>query len=278
MQFGLLGPTLVQDGTTVRPVPSGRRRTLLAALLLRANRSVSGAELIELVWDGRPTQGARATLHSHVTRLRRALGPEAGRRLATDQDGYRLTVLEGEFDMAAFQSGAALGHSAYVAGDWAAAHRLFDTALALWRGEPLCDVDHDRLRQEAAARMLETRLNALECRADAGLRLGHHHALAAELAELVAEHPLRERLWGQLMLALYRCGRQADALAAYQGCRRLLVEELGIEPGAELAALHTGILDRDPLLDPPGTAAPPAVPAQAGPARPRPACPSPARP
>ncbi|MGW6915145.1 BTAD domain-containing putative transcriptional regulator [Kitasatospora sp. NPDC054939] len=263
MQFGLLGPTIVQDASGVLTVPSGRRRVLLAALLLRAGRSVGSTELIELIWDGRPTQGARATLHSHVTRLRRALGPEAGRRLATDRDGYRLTVLDGEFDMAVFRSRAALGHSAYVAGDWARAHRHFDSALALWRGEPLADIDHDRLRQEAAGRMLETRVNALECRADAGLRLGHHHALAAELAGLVTEHPLRERLWGQLMLALYRCGRQADALAAYQSCRRLLVDELGIEPGAELAGLHTRILERDPLLDPPRPPEPPVPPLRA---------------
>jgi DNA-binding SARP family transcriptional activator/tetratricopeptide (TPR) repeat protein len=261
MWFSVLGPLLVREGNTVAAVPAARQRVLLAALLVRAGQVVAADTLAETVWDGAPPAGAAATLRSHVMRLRRVLGPRAGARVATRYPGYLVQAGEQEVDLLTFGRLCDGGGAAAQAGDWARACEVLGEALALWRGAPLADIPSESLHRDEVPRLEQMRLQAVEWRIDAGLRLGWHGALVAELQSLVTQFPLRERFHSQLMLALYRCGRQGDALAAYQEARRLLIAELGAEPGAELRELHQCIIAADPGLElaAPVTAATPAA-------------------
>jgi DNA-binding SARP family transcriptional activator/tetratricopeptide (TPR) repeat protein len=263
MWFGVLGPLLVRDGDSAMSVPAGRQRVLLAALLVRAGTVVSADALAEVMWDGAPPAGAETTLRTHVMRLRRVLGPAAGARVVTRYPGYLIEAGESEVDLLRFRGLAREGGMAVRTGDWARAWELLTEALGLWRGEPLGDIPSELLR-ESAPGLEELRLQVLEWRADAGLHLGRHAELAPELRPLAGQHPLRERFAAQLMLALVRCGRQAEALEAYQRTRGALVEQLGAEPGAELRDLHQRVLTADPTL-----AAPPAQPTASEAVRPR---------
>ena len=252
--FGILGPLEVSRSGCVVPLGGPRQRAVLALLVLEANRVVSMDRLAEDVWGGDPPEGWATTLQTYVFHLRRALEPDRARGvsggvLVTRNHGYLLFVNREHLDAALFQDGFTAGRAALEAGRYTEAAETLREALALWRSPVLADLaDYAFIRPEAA-RLEELRLAALEARIDADLALGRHDALTAELEHLAAEHPLRERLHGQLMLALYRCGRQAEALAAYRRARDLLAGELGIDPGEPLRHLHGSVLAHDPALD-----------------------------
>ena len=231
-EFKVLGPLEVwHDGSQVA-LPTGKARVLLASLLLRAGRVVSTDVLVDRLWDGRSANPARAkaTLHMVVTRLRQSLGTANVVRTATG--GYAADVPPGALDLHRFRE--------LVDGDRPA------EALELWRGEPLSDVASDVLHGEDVAPLLEERLNALERRLDADLAAGRAAEVVPELRSLTREHPLRERFWGQLMEALSRSDRQAEALAAYRSVSGLLAEQLGVDPGPRLRELHQRILTAAP--------------------------------
>jgi DNA-binding SARP family transcriptional activator/tetratricopeptide (TPR) repeat protein len=263
MWFGVLGPLLVRDGDSRVEVPKGRQRVLLAALMLNAGQPIAADALAEVVWDGSPPSSAAVTLRSHVVRLRRALGPHAGARLVTRYPGYLLEAGPDEVDALRFRSLCQEGGAALRDGAWARAHELLTEALGLWRGTPLADISSESLCRDEGQELEAQRLQAEEWRVDAALHLGGHGELVPGLESLAARHPLREGFHSQLMLALYRCGRQAEALAAYQRARGILVAELGLEPGPGLQELHQRILSADPGL----AAAEPDRPAGAEPAR-----------
>ncbi len=255
MDFGLLGPLLVRDGLTQVPVPARRQRVLLAALLLSPDRVVSLDALAETLWDGAPPAGARGALHSTVQRLRSTLGPAGSGLVHTKAPGYLIEVGDGELDVRSFGSLVAQGQAAAAAGRWDQAAGLLRQALGLWRGEPLADVPSTLLRTREVPPLEDRRLHALALRIDADLWLGRDSELVPELRALVAAHPLQEKFHAQLMLGLYRSGQPADALSAYQDVRRMLADELGVDPGPELRRLHQAILAGDPeLLRPPGAA------------------------
>jgi DNA-binding SARP family transcriptional activator len=258
LDFRILGPLEVSDGER-RPALGGpQQRAVLAILLLHANEAVSADRLVDELWGERPPASARAVLQGYVSNLRKALGAAA---IATGASGYAVEIEPGQLDLRRFERFLAEGREALAAGSAEAASRLLGEALALWRGPALADFAYERFARPAAVRLEELRVTALENRIEADLALARHGSLVGELEALVAEHPLRERLRGQLMLALYRSGRQAEALAAYQAARRTLVDELGIEPTPALAELERAILRHDSSLQvAAGTEAPPAPP------------------
>jgi DNA-binding SARP family transcriptional activator len=247
MNFRILGPLEVDDDDD-HPVELGgaRQRGLLAILLLRRGEVIPADRLVEELYGGRPPPTAAKSLQAHVSRLRKALGDG---RVVTRERGYMLETRGEEVDADRFAQLVARGRRALAAGETDDAEALFVEALGLWRGSALGDLSYEEFAQGEAARLEELRLVALEELADARLARGVHAELIPELERLVAEHPLRERLRGRLMLALYRSGRQADALAVYQDGRRALVDELGIEPGRALQDLERAILNQDPTLD-----------------------------
>jgi predicted ATPase/DNA-binding SARP family transcriptional activator len=256
MRYYLLGPLLVlgDDGGPVGLGGEGER-ALLTMLLLNANRVVSAARLMEALWGEDPPPTAVNALQAHVSRLRKKLAGPAGAkdRLAGSPAGYRLEVGPGELDLGRFEElTLAVGPPAELAAALA-------EALGLWRGPALAGVSSDALVGEAA-RLEEVRMVALERRIEADLALGRHQVLVPELEALVHDHPLREALRGQLMVALYRTGRQADALAVYRQGRAVLAEELGIDPGPALQALEVAILQQAPEVAAPPVAPPPAPP------------------
>ena len=252
MKFGLLGPMLVNDGDQDIAIPAARQRVLLAAMLVRAGRVVPAGELAELVWDGMPPPGSAATLRSYVKRLRQVLGPRAGARVVTRYPGYLVSAGKNEVDLLRFTSLCRDGGDAVRDGSWARASALLGEALGLWRGAAMADVPSLTLQRDESSRLEQLRLQATEWRNEAGLHLGWDSELLPELQTLAVEYPLRERFHAQLMLALYRCGRQGEALAAYRHARQILVRELGAEPGIELRELHQRILVADAgLLDAP---------------------------
>jgi len=267
VDFGLLGPLLVRDGTRQVAVSAPRQRVLLAALLLAAGRVVSVDALAETVWDGHPPAGARAALHSAIQRLRSTLGPAGAGLIGTRPPGYLIQLGDSEFDVRQFEVLAARGRADAQAGAWVQASDLLREALALWRGEALADVPSQLLRARELPRLEDQRLHALAGRIDADLQLGRHGEVVAELRQLVAARPLVEHFHAQLMLGLYGSGRQADALAAYQAVRRVLADELGVDPGPELRLLHQRILAADPGLLP-AAGSPPGAPVADPPAGP----------
>jgi DNA-binding SARP family transcriptional activator/Tfp pilus assembly protein PilF len=248
VEFGLLGPLLIRDGDFVVPALAPRQRALLAALLLDAGRVVAAGELAATVWDGQPPPGARGALHTAVQRLRAALGPDGRSLIRTQSPGYLLQLGDGTLDVRQFAALAARGQASARADRWAQAAADFAAALALWRGEPLADVPSEVLRARVAPYLAEQRLEVLESRIEADLHAGDPGTLVGELRQLVTAHALRERFHAQLMLALYQAGRQADALTAYQDLRRVLADELGVDPGPEARRLHQRILRGDASL------------------------------
>ena len=275
--FGILGPLEVLRSGRAVPLGGPRQRAVLAVLLLQPNRVVSADRLVEDVWAGHAPEASVTSLQTYVFHLRRALEPGrprggAGEVLATRDRGYLLQVSRERLDAALFEDGLAAGLAALEAGRHSQASERLGRALGLWRGPVLADLSGYAFIQVEAARLEELRLAAWEARIEADLALGRHNAVTAELEKLVAEHPLRERLHGQLMLALYRGGRQADALAAYRRVRDLLAAELGIDPGEPLQRLHASVLAHDPALDWNGSrpAPPEGRPAGVGTPAPRP--------
>ena len=277
MRFCVLGPLeAYADGRSV-PVGGGRQRALLALLLVHAGEVVSRDRLIEELWAGNPPPGASQSLDAYLSRMRRAFREAgAGDILATRAPGYVLHAEE--TDARRFEALAAEGREALAAGQAGRAARVLAEALALWRGAAYAEVADEPWARAEAGRLAGLRLSAVEDRIEAELTLEHHAALVPELELLVSREPTRERLTGQLMLALYRSGRQADALSAYRAVRRSLVEELGLEPGPELRRLEAAVLAQDPALElPPKPALDlPPKPALDPPPRPAPQPPSPA--
>jgi DNA-binding SARP family transcriptional activator/tetratricopeptide (TPR) repeat protein len=253
MRFALLGPlVIVGDSGQQASLAGPRLRVLLTALLLRANTPVSAHALAEAVWDGKLPPAAMETLRSYVRRLRRALGPQGGALIEARDPGYLIRLSGAELDVLEFETLCREAAAARRAAAWSLASDAATRALELWRGPPLLDVPSRLLHDEIVPRLKELRMQALEDRAEADLHLGRHEQLVPQLRDLTVQHPLRERFHAQLMLALYRCSRQAEALESYRDARRTLVEELGIEPGPELSRLHERILAGDTgLLTPP---------------------------
>ncbi len=243
VEFGVLGPVrAVRDGRELG-LGGPRRRALLALLLVAGGRVVPAERLAEELWGGCPPPAAAGTLRAHVSRLRALLRPDAV--LFARGGGYALAVEPGQLDAGRFERLAGAGREALEHGEAAVAASRFREALGLWRGRALADVaDVEPLAREGA-RLEELRLVAVEGRVEADLALGLEAEVAGELEGLVAEHPVRERLWRLLVLALYRGGRQADALGAYRRARAMLAEELGIEPGEELRQLEQAVLRQD---------------------------------
>jgi DNA-binding SARP family transcriptional activator len=242
MDFRLLGPLEVVEHDRRLALGGGKQRSLLAVLLLHANEVVATERLIDELWGASPPVTVAKSVQKYVSRLRKELGDH---RLVTRTPGYVLRVDPSELDLSRFERLVAEAGEA----EPLTAARLLSEALALWRGAPLADLAYEPFAQAEIARLEESRLAALEQRLDAELAAGRHAELAGELEGLVREHPLRERLRGQLMLCLYRAGRQAEALEAFGAARAVLVEELGIEPGRRLRELHEAILRQDPRLD-----------------------------
>jgi DNA-binding SARP family transcriptional activator/ABC-type branched-subunit amino acid transport system substrate-binding protein/DNA-binding beta-propeller fold protein YncE len=254
MRYCILGPLEVQDGLRAVPLAQGRQRVLLAVLLLHANEAVSSDRLIDALWGESPPPSAVGSLHNLVSGLRQGV---CDRDLVTQGRGYLLRVADGELDAQRFEALVERGRAALARGDADRAVALLREGLGLWRGRALADLAYEAALQADAARLEDRRLAALEERIDADLACGRHGDLVGELDALTAQHPLRERFRGQQMLALYRSGRQADALQVYRDARRHLLGELGIEPGPELRRLERAVLDQDPALGA-GDALPPA--------------------
>ena len=255
LAFGVLGPLEVRlDGAAVR-VGGPRQRALLGLLLCHANRVVSRDQLIEELLGDQPAATADRMLRVQVSRLRKALADGNGEpRLQARPPGYLLRVEDGELDLHAFEQQIAAGRQALADGDPARAAGLLREAESLWRGRPLADLEFESFARLEVRRLETLRMQVVEDRIDAELALGRHAVVCPELEQLVTEHPLRERLRGQLMVALYRCGRQADALETYRAGRSLLVEELAVEPGPQLRKLQLAVLGQDTALDLPPSA------------------------
>jgi DNA-binding SARP family transcriptional activator len=259
IEFRILGPLEVSADGRVLPLGGPKQRALLGLLLVHANGTVSRDQLIEELWAEAAPATVESALHVYLSRLRRLLDSAgAGGLLVRDAYGYRLRVEPDQLDANRFERLAREGSEALAAGKAELAAMRVRQALALWRGPPLADLQSERFAITAAARLDEQRVSALEQRLEADLALGRHRQLIGELETLVAEHPYRERLRAQLMLALYRSGRQAEALDAYQGALRTL-DELGIEPSAVLQQLQKAVLRQDETLQPPREPSEPTV-------------------
>jgi predicted ATPase/DNA-binding SARP family transcriptional activator len=256
VEFRVLGPLEVVAAGQPLDLGTPRQRTLLGLLLVHPGEVVSYDRLLEELWDGDPPATARHTLQGYAHRLRRTLGPDAW-RLTTRPPGYQLKVSTGELDAQRFQDLATAGRRALVRDDPQAAADQLAAGLGLWRGPLLADLDEVAALEPERARLEALRLTALEDRIEADLALGGHGGLVSELEALLADHPYRERLWGQLMLALYRSDRQADALQAFHRARQVLDEDLGIEPSRWLRRRQEQILLQDAALEVPDPTPPP---------------------
>ena len=257
MEVRLFGELEALDGGVPVPVRGAKQRALLALLALRRGQPVSADRLIDLLWaDGQAANPANA-LQAQIGQLRRTLGPAA---ILTTEAGYALTAGPGEVDVVRFEQLVAKGQRLAAGGEMAPAAAVLGEALRLRRGEPLAEFTYAGFFDAERARLDELTLVAIESRAGADLGLGRHGELAGELEALCREHPLRERLWELLILALYRSGRQAEALRAYTEIRDRLAGELGIDPGPALRELQARILAQDPSLGPASAPASPAPP------------------
>ena len=245
MEFRILGPLEVSSDTGDVQLGGAQKRALLAVLLLHANEAVSVERLVDELWPESPPKTAEKTVRVYVSQLRNALDDG---RLERHGRGYMLRLDGDDLDAARFEALLTEGRDQLAAGEPDRAAVTLTNALALWRGPPLADFAYEPFAQTAIARLEQRRLVCLEERIEADLALARHEDVIAELEALVRDHPLRERLRGQLMLALYRSGRQAEALEVYRDGRRLLVDELGIEPGEELRRLERAILEQDASL------------------------------
>jgi YVTN family beta-propeller protein len=254
MQYRVLGPLEVRDSEESLPLAGAKQRALLALLLLHANQVLSRDRLIDELWGEEPPATAVQSVQVYISRLRKLLPPDT---LLTRPPGYLIEVEPEELDLRCFERLLGEGHQALAAGDAERAAHVLHEALELWRGPVLAEFAFEPFAQAAIGRLEDLRLAAVEERIEADLALGRHADLIGELEALIAENPHRERLRGQLMLALYRSGRQAEALEAYQAARRALVDELGIEPSAALQRLEKQILTQDELLETPARQLPP---------------------
>jgi YVTN family beta-propeller protein len=258
LRFRMLGALQASRNGSALQLGGRQQRAVLALLVAEAGSTVSLGQFADALWGEQVPAGYVATLQTYVFHLREVLEPGRGKghpaqRLLTRPNGYALRTSDGAVDALEFEELAKAGHEALARADYAEASELLGRALALWHGEVLADLAGYDFVAPIAARLSEERLTALEDRVDADLALGRHAVLVAELDELVDQYPLRERLHGQRMLALYRCGRQADALAAYQGLHKTLDDEVGVQPSAPLRELHRRILAHDENLDWHGT-------------------------
>ena len=251
MEFRILGPLQVLDGRREVALGSPKERALLAVLLLHAGAVVSRERLIEELWGEAPPPTAAKALNVHVSKLRKALACNGHDVIATRPPGYALEVEPAQLDAARFERMLAAARAHVESGDAESAARLLRDALALWRGPALDGVEVESAARNEARRLEELRIAAQMDRIDCDLALGLHEQLIGELEALASEHPLRERVYGQLILALYRSERQADALRTYREARKALVGELGIEPSLPLQRLEKAILNQDPSLEAP---------------------------
>jgi predicted ATPase/DNA-binding SARP family transcriptional activator len=263
LDFRILGILEVCDGGRPVAIGAAKERALLAELVLHANQIVSRERLVEVVWRDNPPATAAATLNTYVSHLRSALEPGRAARtqsdlLLTRDPGYLLAVDPERVDALRFERLAGEGRRLLAAGDAVAAAATLREALGLWRGGALADFVYEPFAQAEAMRLEELRLSTLEQRIDADLALGRHHDLVAELRRVVDEHPLREHLWGQLMRALYGCGRQSEALRAFGELRTVLLEELGIDPSPALRRLEDDMLQQRRDLEVPAAPGSPA--------------------
>jgi DNA-binding SARP family transcriptional activator/pimeloyl-ACP methyl ester carboxylesterase len=245
MEFRVLGPVDIVEAGAPLPIAAGKQRALLAILLLNANKTVARDQIVDDLWGENVPESAQKMVQIYVSQLRRAL-PEP--RLHTRAPGYMLEVRDAELDLQKFERLVADGRTALSTGNPADAADLLERSLALWRGPALAEFSEPFARHESA-RLEELRLSALEWRIAADLELGGHEDLVGELETLIARHPLRERLRAHHMLALYRSGRHAEALASYQAFRRKLDDEVGIEPSSSLKDLERRMLRQDPALE-----------------------------
>ena len=246
VDYRVLGPIEVHDATGPLSLPSGHPRRVLAVLLVNAGRPVAAEVLIDRLWGSEAPATARAALQVHVSKLRRHLG--ASGTIRTTPAGYVLEVDGDDVDARRFEQAVREAQQC-VAGDPSRAVALLDVADGHWRGVPYAEVADEPWVASEVARLTELRLAAAEVRSDADLQLGRHATSVDRLRAAAEEQPLRERRWEQLMLALYRSGRQAEALRAFRQASQVLVEELGVEPGPALRDLDRRILLHDPSLD-----------------------------
>src|SRR5881275_2258407 len=257
MEYRILGPLEVVDEGEPVPLARLKERLVLAVLLLHANEFVSRERLIDELWGESPPPTAKKAVNVYVSQLRKALTRSGRDPIATADGGYRIGVEADDLDVARMRQLLATARERVAAGELEAAAELLREALALWRGPTLAGLLLESHGRDEVAQLDDLRLTALMDRIDCDLALGRHEDALGELQVLVGEHPLRERLRAQLMLALYRADRQAEALDAYQQAREVLVEELGIEPSPPLQRLQKGILAQEPALElPAGIAAP----------------------
>src|SRR5215207_4600690 len=258
LDFLILGPLKATRGDRTLALGSPKQRALLAFLLLHANELVPRDRLIEELWGDAAPATVNAVLNGYLSKVRRVLADGNGVEvLATQAPGYVLRVPAERLDARRFEALLEQGREALGLGDAQQAAAILRAALSLWRGPPLADLAYEPFAQTEIRRLEELRLAALEDRIEADLALGRHDALVAELDTLVAQNPYRERLQGQLLLALYRSGRQAEALDAYRRARRTFADELGIDPGPRLQELERSILRHDTSLDAPAPPPPP---------------------
>lgn len=248
VEFRLLGPVEAWRGHTEISLDGSKQRTVLAALLLSRNQFVSDEQIGAMLWGDRSPATFNAQIYTYVSRLRKYLRDSV--KITRKNPGYGIEVRHGRLDVDSFEEQSRLGRVALEAGRFAVATRLTRAALALWRGPALANTT-DFLVNVERQRLEESRLATLETCIQAELALGTGRRLVPELTGLVARYPLRESFRAQLMITLYRCTRQADALAVYEEGRRVLAEELGIDPGAALRRVHLAVLTEDPWLDGP---------------------------
>src|SRR3954454_6103839 len=264
MQIGLLGELQVRDDDGGDVVVTGAKlRALLVMLALQCGRAVPADQLVDGLWGPESSLAARNGLQGLVSKLRRALGSAS--LVATRGGGYALEIPHDAVDLHRFEQLVAAGRGSAADGDLTTAIKLLADAESLWRGVALAEFAYDEFASTEVTRLSELRLAAVEERLDIELQLGRHRVVIGELEALVAAHPLRERPRGSLMIALYRSGRQADALRIFQEGRRILGEELGLDPGPELRRLEAAILAQDPSLDAPDVRPPPRRAPQATP-------------
>ncbi|MDT0448382.1 AfsR/SARP family transcriptional regulator [Streptomyces hesseae] len=251
MSFRVLGPLEVAVGGRKVPIPGGRPRSLLAALLVNAGDTLTPEDLVHSVWGDSLPRQPRPALHTAMTRLRQGLdggGADLSRLLHTSAGGYRLDVPPDSLDLHRFRRLTRRARAAGRVGDLESERTLLADALPLWRGRPLADVRSEELYRDVVQGLTEEWIRARERYHDVCLALGRHDEIVADLRTLTAKYPFHERLWHQLMLALYRCGRRGEALEVYAQVRGFFRDELGVDPGAELHRLHLAMLRTDGSL------------------------------
>ncbi|WP_433041649.1 BTAD domain-containing putative transcriptional regulator [Dactylosporangium sp. CS-033363] len=250
MKFQLLGPVRIWRDDTALPIGPAKQRSLLTALLLEPNRIVPLDRLVAMLWDGDPPRSAVANVRTYASRLRRLLVDATGAvRLSGHGPGYRLAVGDDELDVTAFRRLTADGRAALAAGQPARAVQLLGRAVSLWKGGPGEDLERSAGLDRCLGPLQEQRLTTIEDWIDAKQRLGQGIGVVSDLRRLLDEHPLRERLWSQLVLALYRTGDVAAALSAFAEARRCFADRLGVDLGPQMIRLHRAMLRRDPALD-----------------------------